>query len=202
MTTRLSIRQIVTTALRLLITDDLGAIGTSEWGSLGQALTVTSTGVAFIPFSGGDTTPTGLIIPFAPSVAPTDWMLCDGSLVSRTDYSALFAVIGETYGVGDGSTTFALPDFRGRMPLGSGTGTGLTARVLGEQSGSETVVLTEADLASHTHTWSYKGGTASYLNTYKSIWINTTSGNMGATGGGGEHNNMMPYTVTNFIIKT
>lgn len=68
-------------------------------------------------------TPTGMISPFAGSTAPDNWLLCDGANVSRTDYSRLFDLIGTTYGSGDGSTTFTLPDLRSRNPIGVGTGT-------------------------------------------------------------------------------
>ena len=86
----------------------------------------------------------GVIQMFAGSTPPAGWLLCDGSAVSRTDYATLFAAIGTTWGVGDGSTTFNLPDLRGRAPIGAGTGSGLTARTLGGTLGSEAV-------QSHTH---------------------------------------------------
>jgi microcystin-dependent protein len=93
------------------------------------------------------------------------WMLCDGTAVNRATYFALFAVIGTTFGVGDGSTTFNIPDFRGRAPVGSGTGTGggssgtgaptggsaLTARTIGAWAGEETHQLTSTEMPSHTH---------------------------------------------------
>lgn len=95
------------------------------------------------------------------AVAPSGWLLCQGQLVSRTTYSALFAVVGTTFGAGDGATTFGVPDLRGRSPLGAGTGTGLTARTLGASLGTETHLLTGAQSGtsvhnhtqtSHTHT--------------------------------------------------
>jgi microcystin-dependent protein len=67
--------------------------------------------------------PTGVVMPYAGSSAPTDWLLCDGSAISRTTYSSLFALLGTTFGAGDGSTTFNIPDMRGRSPVGVGTGT-------------------------------------------------------------------------------
>ena len=69
------------------------------------------------------TIPAGIIMPYAGSSAPTDWLLCDGTAVSRSTYATLFAVISTTYGTGDGSTTFNVPDFRGRTAIGAGTGT-------------------------------------------------------------------------------
>lgn len=67
--------------------------------------------------------PTGLMLPYGGSAAPTNWFLCDGTAKNRTTYATLFAIIGTTFGVGDGSTTFNLPDLRGRVPLGNGAGT-------------------------------------------------------------------------------
>jgi len=97
--------------------------------------------------------PKGMITPFGGSSAsvPTGWFLCDGTTKSRTTYAALFAVIGTTYGVGDGSTTFNLPDLLGRVPMGAGAGTGLTARTLGTELGVESVTLTSAQSGSPSH---------------------------------------------------
>ena len=83
---------------------------------------------------------------------PTGWLACNGGAVSRTTYATLFAAIATTWGAGDGSTTFNVPDLRGRALIGAGTGTGLTARTLGTQNiGEETHVLVTAELASHNH---------------------------------------------------
>lgn len=89
--------------------------------------------------SGSADMPPGTVTMFAGSSTPTGWMVCDGSAVSRTTYAGLFAAIGTTWGVGDGSTTFNVPDLRGRTPIGAGTGSGLTARTLGQTLGSETL---------------------------------------------------------------
>lgn len=90
--------------------------------------------------------PAGIITTFAGSVPPAGWLPCDGSAVSRTDYATLFAVVGTTYGAGDGSTTFNLPDLSGRVVIGvSGT------HALGSTGGSETVTLTEDQLPAHVH---------------------------------------------------
>lgn len=117
-----------------------------------------------------DTLP-GLITSFAGSSAPSGWILCDGSDVSRTTYNDLFGQVGTTYGVGDGSTTFALPDFKGRVPMGAqagladssttvltGTGsvtggTAIAASALGTKSGVESVTITAAQsgLPAHNH---------------------------------------------------
>ena len=96
-------------------------------------------------------TPIGVIRLFAGSVAPDGWLICNGSTVSRSAYNNLFKVIGTTYGAGNSNTTFTLPDMRGRIPICAGTGTSLTARTLGSNVGAETVTLSEANMASHTH---------------------------------------------------
>jgi microcystin-dependent protein len=96
--------------------------------------------------------PAGVVLDFAGPTAPNGFLLCDGAAVSRTDYADLFSAIGTTWGVGDGSTTFNVPDFRGRSSLGAGQGSGLTNRGLGAQGGEENHQLSEAELAAHTHT--------------------------------------------------
>lgn len=96
--------------------------------------------------------------------APSGWLLCDGSAVSRTEYATLYAAIGDTWGAGDGSTTFNLPDLRGRAPIGAGTGSGLTARTLGDsigvethahsgKTGSTTLNANQSGLPAHTHSF-------------------------------------------------
>lgn len=88
----------------------------------------------------------GIVMPFAGSTAPQGWMLCDGSAVSRTTYAALFAVIGTTYGAGDGETTFNIPNLAGRVVIGSSQ-----SHALGTTGGSETVTLTSDQLPAHVH---------------------------------------------------
>lgn len=103
----------------------------------------------------GTEAPAGQVIDFAGTSAPTGYLACDGSAVSRTTYAALFSAIGTTWGSGDGSTTFNLPDHRGRTAIGSGTGSGLTARTVGTQNiGSEAHALSTAELATHSHSFS------------------------------------------------
>lgn len=94
----------------------------------------------------------GEISMYGGMTAPAGWLDCDGIAVSRTTYAALFTAIGTTYGIGDGSTTFNLPDLRGRSPLGAGQGVGLTNRMLGEVGGEEAHALTEAENGPHDHT--------------------------------------------------
>lgn len=90
--------------------------------------------------------PVGVVHPYAGATAPTGWLLANGQAVSRTTYSQLFAVCGTTFGAGDGSSTFNVPDLRDRMPTGSGS---LYAR--GETGGAETRTLTTANLPPHSH---------------------------------------------------
>lgn len=99
--------------------------------------------------------PSGTIIPSARSAPSTGFLFCDGSQVSRNTYSALYAALGGTnspWGQGDGSTTFNLPDLRGRCPIGAGAGLGLTNRPLGTRGGNETHTLAPAEMPYHSHT--------------------------------------------------
>lgn len=91
--------------------------------------------------------PAGIVMPFAGSVAPQGYLLCDGSAVSRTDYADLFTAIGTTYGVGDGSTTFNVPDLSGRVVIGESQ-----SHALGTTGGEASHVLLEAELPAHAHT--------------------------------------------------
>src|ERR1700730_18604085 len=92
----------------------------------------------------------GEIRPFAGNFAPQNWALCNGSLLPISQNSALFSLIGTTYG-GDGQTTFGLPDLRGRHPVGQGQAPGLSNYVIGEVSGVETVTLNTLQLPVHSH---------------------------------------------------
>ncbi|MEM9736034.1 MAG: tail fiber protein, partial [Pseudomonadota bacterium] len=87
---------------------------------------------------------------FSGNFAPRNWALCNGQLLSISQWSALFSIVGTTYG-GDGRRTFALPDMRGRVPIHPGTGPGLSPVALGEKGGQETVTLSVAQIPAHTH---------------------------------------------------
>lgn len=87
---------------------------------------------------------------FAGNFAPAGWTFCDGSLLPISENDVLFQLIGTTYG-GDGQSTFALPDFRGRVPIGMGQGVGLSNRIIGETGGQESITLSTANMPSHTH---------------------------------------------------
>ena len=92
----------------------------------------------------------GQIIMFAGNFAPRDWAFCDGELLPISQNQSLYSILGTTYG-GDGRTTFGLPDFRGRVPIGQGQGNGLTSRIMGEQIGIEDITLSTAQMPIHSH---------------------------------------------------
>lgn len=153
----------------------------------------------------------GVVIPYAGSSAPTGWLLCYGQAVSRTTYADLFAITSTTYGVGDGSTTFNLPDMRGNMPLGKDDMGGVSrdrvthanADTLGGEEGAETHTLVTGEIPSHTHTTAMDTSGAYSAGSYIE-GSNSTDGNSttNATGGDGAHENMSPYMALNYIIKT
>jgi microcystin-dependent protein len=165
-----------------------------------------------ISVGGGD--PAGTVKAFAGAVAPSGYLLCDGAAVSRTTYARLFAVIGTVFGSGDGSTTFNVPDGRGRALIGAGTGTGLTPRALGAKVGTETHVLSASEIPAHSHpiaapTEGHAGaailetldeGSGPDLLSWPSAHTDGVTKNN--TGGGGAHANMQPSLALNFIIKT
>lgn len=145
------------------------------------------------------------------------WLNCDGAAVSRTTYARLFDAIGTAYGAGDGSTTFNVPDHRGRAPIGVGTGTGLTARTRGATVGTETETLSISQIPSHDHGgatggfWAVNTGVLAqgYANTVYAnapYWGSQAAAIVNATisaqGGGGSHNNMQPSLASNIWIKT
>lgn len=147
--------------------------------------------------------PTGVVLPYSGSSAPTNWLLCDGSAVSRTTYATLFALIGTTFGVGDGSTTFNVPDLRGRVPVGVGTGSGLTLRTLAATGGEETHVLTATEMPAHTHTYNnYSNVQNTAGGAQSAAYSVPNSGTTGSAGSNAAHNNMQPFVALNYIIKT
>lgn len=130
-------------------------------------------------------TPTGAIIPFAGSTAPSGWLLCDGSAIGRVEYAALFEVIKETYGIGDSSTTFNLPDLRGRTAIGTGQGTGLSDRIIGQVVGEENHALTVDEMPQHAHTGSTTGA-GGHIHTGSTVGAGEHS-HTGSTAKAGEH---------------
>jgi len=142
--------------------------------------------------------PTGTILPFAGSTEPAGFLLCDGAAVSRTTYAKLFDVIGTSYGPGDGSTTFNLPDLRGRIGVGIG-GSGVSN--LGDVGGEQEHTLTIDEMPAHSHQY-YDHATSG---SHKAIdFYDTGTGSLISsteTGGDQPHNNMQPYVGINYIIK-
>jgi microcystin-dependent protein len=165
----------------------------------------------------GIATPPGAVMAFAGTAAPTGWLLCNGNAVSRTTYATLFAAIGTTYGAGDGSTTFNLPDLLGRTIIGAGQGASLSNRTLAQKMGAETHTLSVSEMPSHTHGINDPGHSHTYARTVSGSSFGdnstnqttattaTSSSTTGITiqsaGGGAPHNNMQPSLVLNYIIK-
>ncbi len=153
----------------------------------------------------------GQIIIFAGNFAPRGWALCDGTLLSIAQNTALFSLLGTTYG-GDGRTTFALPDLRGRVVMHPGQGPGLSNYVLGAQGGSETTTLTANNLPAHTHPLLAKssgqtddspaGNVLAQADIYAPGPTNVTlaTGAVGPTGESQPVANLQPYTCINAII--
>lgn len=164
------------------------------------------------------------IVMFGGNFAPRGWAFCDGQLLPISQNTALFSLLGTTYG-GDGRTTFALPDLRGRVPMHAGQGPGLTHRQLGERVGSEQVTLSLLQIPAHNHTLfaSPNNGTdPSPINNFigkHQVTIdrtNTVNGNsftpvasglgsmngssISNTGGSQPHTNVQPTLVINYII--
>lgn len=164
---------------------------------------------------------------FVGKYPPAGWHYCDGSLLSVSTYPALFSLLGTTYG-GNGSTTFGLPDLRGRVPVGQGQGTGLTNRVLGQSGGSSTVTLTQAQIPPHNHGIQVSNKQATtptidnnvgfaamvpptspatngrYVPATASpapVPVNLDAAAMTNTGGGQPHNNLMPYMALTYMIS-
>ncbi len=150
---------------------------------------------------GGETLPVGTIIEYpASSNLPTGWMICDGSAVSRTEYSQLFNVIGTKFGSGDGSTTFNIPNKKGRVSVGVDTSQ-TEFNTIGKTGGEKTHTLTIQEMPSHNHgiTVGYAGSGNThvyYNNNSGDGWLGTDN-----TGGDQPHNILQPYIVNNFIIK-
>lgn len=198
-----------TAALQINGTDKLSVDSSGNTTAAGDLavtgdLTVTGTGLM----------PSGSVTQWAGSgSAPTGWLMCDGTAVSRTTYSALFTAISTTYGVGDGSSTFNLPDMQGRVAIGAGTGRNnaddgsLTARTIGTYEGEETHTLTEAELPAHTHTYTKPNLLESYRNSIEAgtngNHSSTEDQDTGSVGSNTPHNVMQSYLVLGgYIIKT
>lgn len=151
------------------------------------------------------------IVPF--NFAPRNWAFCNGQLLPIAQYTALFSLLGTTYG-GNGKTNFALPDLQGRFPMHPGYGSGLFPRDLGEMGGSETVTLLESEIPAHIHAGSAiacYSGIGDSSDPVGKVFARDASGNtvygpagsasvFYVSGQSQPHNNMHPYTVCNYII--
>jgi microcystin-dependent protein len=152
----------------------------------------------------------GEIRMFAGNFAPAGWMFCDGQLLPISENETLFNLIGTTYG-GDGQSTFALPDLRGRLPIHQGSGF-----ILAETGGAETVTLTVQQIPAHSHPFLASNDTANTLNAQNNVLSTTLTATpyiqipptsalapqaAAATGGSQPHNNFQPYLCVNFIIS-
>ncbi|MCT4638119.1 MAG: tail fiber protein [Bacteroidales bacterium] len=161
----------------------------------------------------------GQIMLWAGTFEPRGWAFCDGRTLSVAEHTALFALIGSAYG-GNGRTTFCLPDLRGRVAMGFGTGPGLTKRLLGAKSGVEANVLFESQMPLHTHDAVLMGSTETADinlvsnatlasggrdNEYKVVNPNEKmhkdSVSVSETGGNAPINNMQPYVALNYVIS-
>jgi microcystin-dependent protein len=160
----------------------------------------------------------GEIRPVGFNFAPVGWAMCDGQPLPISQNTALFNILGTTYG-GDGITTFALPDLRGTFGVHVGQGPGLSNIVLGQVGGTETVTLLAGQLAAHTHSVGAVAAAGNQNSPAGGVWaqphygrandpqyvgpaagVAMAPGAMTSTGGGGPHDNLPPYLVLNFII--
>ncbi len=158
----------------------------------------------------------GTVMLWAGNFAPRGWMFCMGQVLPIAQNTALFSLLGTTYG-GDGRVTFALPDLRGRVPIGAGPGPGLTPRTQGEVSGTETVTLQITEMPLHNHLLYSTNATANQAEPSNHILAAESQGatqiysdggangamsptSISAAGGSQPHSNMQPYSCLNFII--
>lgn len=156
----------------------------------------------------------GEVRAFAGTFAPNGWAFCNGQLLPISQNTALFSLLGTTYG-GDGMSTFALPDLRGRVPIHPGQGPGLTNRVLGEVGGSETHALTTAEIPPHTHTVAASSANGAADNPAGRLMarspaaipryaaspnVSLSSMAVSLTGDDQPHNNLQPYLTVTYII--
>lgn len=129
-------------------------------------------------------------MPYAGATSPEGWLLCDGTAINRTTYANLFALIGTTYGSGNGTTTFNVPDMRSRMPIGAGAGTGLTSRALAATGGAESVAIASGNLPLHQHTIAHTHGVTIASAAFTSdVPSNNTTANEGGSGTGYPNDN-------------
>lgn len=169
-----------------------------------------------LPVIEPSSTPVGSISGYAGSSAPSGWLLCYGQAISRTTYASLFSALGTTYGSGDGSTTFNIPDLRGRVIAGvdnmggsaanriTAAGSGITGTTLGAAGGTQTHTLTVSEMPSHSH--EQRGGTTGtggmrYETTNASATLTNSGIQTNSSGSGSAHQNTQPTMMLNYIIK-
>ena len=189
-------------------------------GNANEILTTDGAGqLSFTALGASNSFTSGMLMPYAGSSAPTGWLLCYGQAISRTTYSDLYAVVGTTYGAGDGATTFNLPDLRGRVVAGKDDMGGVSADRLTNQTGgldgdglgnaggteTHTLALTEMPDSRYYNANSTSNAKQDYVDNHagsnftarvSDIVNNTTQG------GGGAHNNVQPTFILTYIIKT
>jgi microcystin-dependent protein len=171
--------------------------------------------IAAIPAPATASIPVGGLLDYAGATEPTGWLFCYGQAVSRTTYADLFTALSTVYGSGDGSTTFNVPDLRGRVSAGQddmgGTSAnrltnqsgGVEGDTLGSSGGAETHTLTIAQLAAHTHSDFYiAGGAAGGGGLESGTFSSPASTTTGSAGSGAAHNNVQPTLILNKIIYT
>jgi microcystin-dependent protein len=157
----------------------------------------------------------GQIMMFAGNFAPQGWAFCDGQLLSIAQNTALFSILGTTYG-GNGQTTFGLPDLRGRVPIHPGQGPGLSNYSLGQQAGAETVTLSINEIPGHAHAFSPGCSTDTPNSNSPASCVpappdgiqafsteanaSMRPGNSSSVGGSQPHSNLQPYNCVSFII--
>jgi microcystin-dependent protein/phage-related tail fiber protein len=186
------------------VTFDIANATASADGAMSAADKSKLDGIA----AGADAIPAGAITMFAGGSLPSGWLWCQGQAVSRTTYSALYSAIGTTYGTGDGSTTFNLPNMGGRVPVGTDVNQ-TEFSSLGKTGGEKTHTLSTTEMPSHSHNIKFggasmsmgSGSTGDYLLTGWTTGGGVTQVTEDAAGGGGAHNNLQPYISFNFMIK-
>lgn len=183
----------------MIVQDSLSGSSTSNSPSI-RAINEALSGIQLR--GGGDTLPIGTIMPYTSDTIPNGWLLCDGRAVSRAEYSELFQIIGTIYGTGDGSTTFNLPNQKGKVAVGKDS-TDTDFNTLGKTGGEKTHTLTINEMPSHNHHINIIGvGQGSYGYNLSSLPIGSEQNEFTDNKGGGQsHNILQPYIVLNFIIK-